>query len=58
MAALILDFGNLPWSHTDAKEYAAKKGGTVSWDPNTRSWTVKRDKRKRVKDDLEAEVWT
>lgn len=58
MSSLVLDFGNLPWSRADAREYAARKGGTVSYNPNTRSWIVTREKQKRVNDDLEADLWT
>jgi hypothetical protein len=38
------DFGNLPWSRAEAKQYAAKKGGTVSYDTDRRSWIVKVEK--------------
>ena len=47
MPEIVRDFGNLPWSHADAREYAAKKGGRVFYDEQAKSWCVRVWKRPR-----------
>jgi len=54
---VVRDFGNLPWSHQDAREYAARKGGRVHFDPETKSWLVIIEKRPR-RISVEDDCWT
>jgi len=56
MPEIVRDFGNLPWSRQDAREYAAKRGGRLHYDPRTRSWQVITEKRPRGWS-AEDEVW-